>query len=79
MGLRGWERWASLWEKVRESSEAHQGASEMSPFFFFNFREREGKGEKERGNKEEERETLICCFMYLCVHWLLLLCALTRD
>ena len=49
MGLRGWERWASLWEKVRESSEAHQGASEMSPFFFLIL-----ERERVRGRKKEE-------------------------
>ena len=28
---------------------------------------------------ERERETLICCYPYLCIHWLILVCALTRD
>ena len=27
----------------------------------------------------KERETLICCFTYLSIHWLILVCALTRD
>ena len=27
----------------------------------------------------DERETLICYSTYLCMHWLLLICALTRD
>ena len=45
-------------------------------FRFFNVyslsleRERERKG---------ERETLICCSTYLCIHRLILLCALTGD
>ena len=29
--------------------------------------------------RERETETLICCFTYLCVHWLILVCALPRD
>ena len=36
--------------------------------------------EKERQREtERERETLIYCSTYLCIHWLLLACALTRD
>ena len=35
---------------------------------------------KEREKEEgRERETLICCSTYLCIHWLLLVCALTGD
>ena len=26
-----------------------------------------------------KRGTSICCFTYLCIHWLILICALTRD
>ena len=26
-----------------------------------------------------ERETLNCCSIYLCIHWLILVCTLTRD
>ena len=37
-------------------------------------RRREKKGQGER-----ERETSICCSAYLCIHWLLLVCALTGD
>ena len=42
---------------------------------------REGKREEEGGGREREREreTLICCFTYLCFHWLFLVCALTED
>ena len=29
--------------------------------------------------RERERKTLTCCSTYLCIHWLLLICALTRD
>ena len=28
---------------------------------------------------ERERERLICCSTYLCIHWLMLVCALTGD
>ena len=28
---------------------------------------------------ERERETSICCSTYLCIHWLILVCTLTRD
>ena len=45
-------------------------------FFFFNFR---GERGRKRGRKRE-RETLLCCYtFYLCIHWLILVCALTRD
>ena len=39
-----------------------------SSFFFF-LRERE---------EGRDRKTSFCCFSYLCIHWLLLVCALTR-
>ena len=39
---------------------------------FVDFRDRE-EGE------EKEGETLICCSTYSCIHWLLLVCSLTRD
>ena len=29
--------------------------------------------------RKEERETSICCSIYLRIHWLILVCALTRD
>ena len=29
--------------------------------------------------KGRERETSICCFTYICFHWLILVCALTGD
>ena len=28
---------------------------------------------------ERERETSVCCFTYLCTHWLLLICTCTRN
>ena len=28
---------------------------------------------------ERERETSICCSIYLCIHWLIFVCALTGD
>ena len=31
------------------------------------------------GGGERQRETLICCSTYFCIHWLILVCALTRD
>ncbi|KAF6114751.1 hypothetical protein HJG60_010685 [Phyllostomus discolor] len=38
-------------------------------FLLIDFRERKGRG----------REKEICCSTYLCVHWLTLVCAVTRD
>ena len=29
--------------------------------------------------RERERKISICCFTYLCIHWLLLVCTLARD
>ena len=29
--------------------------------------------------REEERETSTCCSTYVCIHWLLIVCALTGD
>lgn len=29
--------------------------------------------------KRRKRETLICCYIYLCIHWLLLACELPRN
>ena len=40
------------------------------PFFFFQTRGGGGKG--------AGRETWICCFTYLCIHWLILVCSLTE-
>ena len=42
----------------------------LQSFFFLYSREEGG---------ERETETLICCCTYLCVHWLILVCALTGD
>ena len=39
-------------------------------------RERKGEIENKRGG---ERKTSLCCFTYLCIHWLFLVCALTED
>ena len=33
---------------------------------------------REEGGVREKR-TLICCSTYLCIHWLIPICALTRD
>ena len=35
-----------------------------------------GEREKKRG-RERERETSVCCSIYSCPHWLVLVCALT--
>ena len=32
-----------------------------------------------RRERERDRETSICCSTGLCVHWLILVCALTGD
>ena len=46
-------------------------------FVFLNqFSERER--ERERDIKGEG-EALVCIFTYLCIHWLFLVCALTKD
>ena len=37
-----------------------------------------GEREKKRGReRERERETSVCCSIYSCPHWLVLVCALT--
>ena len=38
----------------------------------------EGRRERDR-QREREKEILICCSTYLCIHWLILVCAPTRD
>ena len=40
-------------------------------------REEGEEGRRERGRRE--RESLICCSTYLCIHWLLLICVCARD
>ena len=40
-------------------------------------KEERKKGKK--GRKKERKNILICCFTYLCLHWLILLRALTGD
>ena len=50
----------------------------VSFFKFTDFRERGGGRGRELG-RGGETETLICCPTYLYIHWLLLVCALTRD
>ena len=46
-------------------------------FLLTDFLEREGSGGG--GEGEREREPWICCSTYLCIYWLLLVCALTGD
>ena len=45
----------------------------MLSFFILEKERREG------GDGERERETSICCCIYLHIYWLLLVCALTVD
>ena len=44
--------------------------------FFIDLREKEREEERER---ERDKQTLICCSTYLCIHWLILVCAMTRG
>lgn len=51
---------------------------------FILFYKEEGRGEAGRGREgdergREDRETSICCFTYLFIHWWTLMHALTRD
>ena len=39
--------------------------------------ERDEGGERQK--REKERETWICCSIDLCTHWLISVCAMTRD
>lgn len=47
-------------------------------FYFFTFYLLILQGERERKG-EWEREGKTCCFTHPCPHWLIILCALTRD
>ena len=40
--------------------------------FIYGFLERDKVGDR-------EREIPICCYTFSCTHWLILVCALTRD
>ena len=44
---------------------------------FFNFFKFILERDEVEGERERERE--ICCSTYLCIHWLIPVCALTRD
>ena len=44
-------------------------------FYLFIHFFRETK-ERRGGERERDRQTLICCSTYLCIHWLILVCAL---
>lgn len=37
------------------------------------------KREREREGREKGRERWVLCFTYLCNHWLIAVCVLTRD
>ena len=43
---------------------------------FIDFRETGREGRRER---EPDKEREVCCSTYLCTHWLILVCALTKD
>ena len=47
--------------------------------FLLILEERKLGRERERGRDGAGRERLICCSTYLCIHWLILVLALTRD
>ena len=66
-------------------------ALSMCPLFV-GFRERKGKRERltdrqteteiegdRKRDRRREKETVICCSTYLCIHWLIPVCALMRD
>ena len=58
--------------------------STQSCFYFFLkilklFIDSGGRGGERESEGESVRETSICCFTYLSNHWLILVCALTRD
>ena len=53
--------------------ECETGDSEVFFFYLLIFLERRGR------ERETKRETLICWSSYLCIHWLILVYALTRD
>ena len=46
-------------------------------FYLLTLKREEGGGDREGRGREGEIE--IHCSIYLCIHWLLLVCALTRD
>ena len=39
----------------------------------------EGEREREKERERERERRLICCSTYLCIHWLIFICALTGD
>ena len=48
-------------------------------FKFIDFREEGGSGGKGREERERKKKTSICCSTYLCICWLIPVCALTGD
>ena len=64
--------------KLRTSTLKWLYRNSFKTFFSFIDFERETPRERER-EREREKERLICCSTSLCIHWLLLVCALTRN
>ena len=63
-------------ERERHHSVAPPIYAFIGSFFKIDF-EGKKKGGRERG-REREKEILIC-FTYLCIHWLVFVCAMTSD
>ena len=54
----------------------------FTKILFIDFRERgmwRGRETYREREKVRQRKTSICCSTYLCIHWLILVCALTGD
>ena len=48
--------------------------------FYFLILERGGERQRETDRQtDRQKETSICCFTYWCMHWLIIVCALTRG
>ena len=64
----------SLWVS-KDLPDKHFGFLVVACFLFIDFRERKWKKEREKQREKHQ----FCCSSYLCIHWLILGCALTRD
>ena len=51
---------------------------DLCSFLFIDFRDKEKMRERVR-DRETQRGTSICCSTHLCIYWLILVYALTRD
>ena len=73
------------WESNQQPFSSQAGTQSTEPhhpglhfnFYLLNFFKEKGSGRYREGRGE--RETSICCSTYLCIHWLLLVRALTGD